>query len=590
MIPAVGRVALFAAAAVVTGGALAAETTRISVDSAGLQANEASIAPSVSADGRFVAYSSRASNLVTGDTNGKSDVFVLDRSTGNTTRVSVNSSGVQGNGDSSFPDLSADGRYVAFLSYASNLGFSDFNASADVFVHDRSTGVTTRESVDTFGSDANSGSFIPKISSDGRFVVFASSASDLVLGDTNSNIDVFVRDLSGGVTSRVSVDSSGIAGNRVSFAPAISGDGRFVAFESEARNLVVGDTNLQSDVFVHDRLTGETSRVSVSSSGAEGSQYAGFCDISDDGRFVSFETASDQMVSGDTNSRDDAFVHDRSTGTTVIASVDALGNEGNGNSYSSYLSGDGRYVAFDSSATNLAPGDVNGEDDVFLHDLVTGETTLVDVDTFGNPADTFVNTQPALSYDGRFVAFRSTAANLVAGDTNGFDDVFLRDRVGGCADGNVSDGAGGTLDVLTVNGEARVAVLAVREAVEVRLTAAALGPDPAKYALWLWRGPSLNPRPLVVNGAALGCTMNPTPFNPSLSPAAFRCVLGGLGPPFQGTVRFFASSPARAPWTRRKPAGFAAPVSFTIQGVLEDAGSSHSSGLAVTNAVWLRVE
>ncbi len=242
-------------------------TTRVSVNSTGAQGNGHSAYPSISADGRFVAFASGASNLVPGDT-GYWDVFVHDRQTGTTTRVSVSSTGTQSNDNSGDPSISADGLYVAFTSSAQNLIPGDTNGRADVFVHDRQTGTTTRVSVNSTGTQGDFNSWRPAISANGRYVAFISDATTLVPGDTNGRADVFVHDRQTGATTRVSVSSAGIQGDGFvegSSTPSISADGRFVAFASGASNLVPGDTNNQKDVFVHDRQTGATTRVSVSS-------------------------------------------------------------------------------------------------------------------------------------------------------------------------------------------------------------------------------------------------------------------------------------------------------------------------------------
>jgi hypothetical protein len=231
-------------------------TERVSVDSSGGQGNGSSYAPSMSADGRYVAFHSLASSLVSMDTNLSSDVFVRDRQSGTTQLVSVNSGGMQANGNSYYPSISADGRFVAFWSLASNLVPGDTNNLADVFVRDRQSGTTERVSVDSTGSQGNGGSYYPAISSDGRYVAFWSSASTLAAGDTNGVADVFLRDRQGGSTERDSVNSAGAQGNDDSYSPSISADGRDVAFYSVATNLVPGDTNGVGDVFVRDRLGG----------------------------------------------------------------------------------------------------------------------------------------------------------------------------------------------------------------------------------------------------------------------------------------------------------------------------------------------
>jgi len=226
--------------------------TPVSVDSAGNLGNSFSDTPSISADGRFVAFYSQASNLVPGDTNNNTDIFVRDTLTNTTTRVSVDSAGNQGNDRSEGASISADGRFVAFQSHASNIVPGDTNLRPDIFVRDRLTNTTTGVSVDSAGNPANNGAYNPSISADGRFVAFESRASNIVPGDTNRSPDIFVRDTLTNTTTRVSVDSAGNPGNSSSDSPSISADGRFVAFDSKSSNLVPGDTNNDHDIFVAD--------------------------------------------------------------------------------------------------------------------------------------------------------------------------------------------------------------------------------------------------------------------------------------------------------------------------------------------------
>jgi Tol biopolymer transport system component len=433
-------------------------TERVSVDSAGNQANNESYDPALSGDGRFVAFQSYAYNLVLNDTNNDADVFVHDRQTGATERVSVASAGNQANTASDHPAISADGRYVAFETWASNLVPGDTNAAGDVFVHDRQTGLTERVSVDSAGNQGNGSSGGAAMSGDGRYVAFSSDASNLVAGDTNNADDIFVHDRQTGATERVSVDSAGNEGNGPSFYATASGDGRFVAFRSEASDLVAGDTNTCGDwfapscpdIFVHDRQTGATTRVSVDSAAVEGNDRSEAPAISADGRYVAFWSEASNLVPGDTNVGWDVFVHDRQTGATERVSVDSAGNQANTASENPAISADGRYVAFESSASNLVPGDTNvcGEvggpcQDVFVHDRQTGATERVSVDSAGNQANNEscygggVPPCTAMSADGRYVAFESKASNLVPNDTNG-RDIFVHDRgpvaVGGIAE------------------------------------------------------------------------------------------------------------------------------------------------------------
>jgi len=342
-------------------------TERVSVSTGGGQSNHNSSDAALSADGRFVGFVSNASNLVPVDTNDTADAFVRDRRTGITQRVSVSTGGGQGDSFSDDLSLSADGRFVAFQSIASNLVPGDTNGRDDIFVHDRRTGTTERVSVSSGGDQGNSFSFGPALSADGRFVAFDSLSSNLVPGDTNRTGDVFVHDRRTGTTRRVSVSSDGDQGDDLSLSPKLSADGRFVAFTSSASNLVPGDTNDSNDVFVHDRRTGTTERVSVRTDGGQGDSFSSGPSLSADLRFVAFTSSATNLVPGDTNDRADVFVRDRQTGTTRRVSVRTGGGQGNGDSAFPALSADGRVVAFDSFATNLVPGDTNRFIDVFVH-------------------------------------------------------------------------------------------------------------------------------------------------------------------------------------------------------------------------------
>ncbi|MGE3844904.1 MAG: TolB family protein, partial [Vicinamibacterales bacterium] len=419
----------------------AAQTTRVSVASGGGQSAGAgawSRQAAVSADGRYVAFESLALNLVAGDTNGRQDVFVHDRVLNITTRVSVGPAGLQADSGSETPAISADGRFVAFVSSASNLVPGDTNSAADVFVHDRISGQTTRVSVATGGAQAMKSSVMPALTADGRYVAFTSDANTLVAGDTNNQGDIFVHDRVSKVTTRVSVATGGAQGNLSSHTPVISGTGCLVAFVSAASNLVPGDTNGVEDVFVHDCATGVTTRVSVATGGGQSDGPAassGYPSISADGRYVAFQSLASNLVERDTNGASDVFVHDRATTTTTRVSVSTGGDQAADFSTTPSMSGDGRYVAFVSTATNLVLGDTNGVVDVFLHDRVTSTTRRVSVATGGtqglftkdNNGNPVGSSTPSVSGDGRYVAFESWSFNLVDGDTNAVPDVFLHD-------------------------------------------------------------------------------------------------------------------------------------------------------------------
>ena len=415
----VARVGLMSGAvvtAVVVSGVLpaAAAVNTTSVVSAapdGANADNDSDTPSVSSDGRYVAFASSATNLVAGDTNGQRDVFVRDMSTGTVVRVSVSSDEVEGDSSSGDPSISSDGRYVAFESSASSLVAGDTNSAYDVFVRDLTAGTTVRVSLDSDEVEGDSSSGDPSISSDGRFVAFESVATNLVAGDTNGQQDVFVRDLTAGTTVRVSVNSDEVEGDVNSGDPSIAADGRYVAFQSEATNLVVGDANSVYDVFVRDLTAGTTVRVSVDSDEVEGNDGTYDPSISADGRYVAFESRATNLVVGDTNDTYDVFVRDLTSTTTVRLSVDSDEVEGNLNSNDPSISADGRYVAFESRAFNLVAGETNGRTDVFVRDLTDTTTVRVSVNNLGVQGN-FGSFDPSISADGRYVGFSSAATNL----------------------------------------------------------------------------------------------------------------------------------------------------------------------------------
>ncbi len=397
----------------------------VSVTSSGAPSDFGGSFPSISDTGRWIAFHSQATNLVPGDFNGLLDVFVHDRANGQTTLVSADPSGSVGNASSFFPSISADGRFVAFISDARTLVSGDTNGVRDIFVRDRQAGLTVRVSVDTYGHQGNRTCYRPVISADGRFVAFGSEASNLVEGDTNGTADIFVHDLLDGTTVRASVDSAGHEADGVSAQPTISGDGRFVAFHSWASDLVAGDTNGVSDVFVHDRLSGRTVRVSLDAHGAQMALDGSDAFISADGSCVAF-CSINPLVPGDTNGRIDVFVRDLRAGKLVRASTDSSGGQGDGDSTSPALSPDGRFVAFRSVATNLVAGDTNGFADVFVKDLLAGSTRRASVGPLGVEGDGD-SQAPALAADGRSVAFGSAATNLVVNDTNDQPDAFVAD-------------------------------------------------------------------------------------------------------------------------------------------------------------------
>ena len=397
---------------------------------------------SLSGDGRYVAFNSMSSNLVANDTNGVYDVFVRERATGATVRVSVDSAGNEGDAISVQPSLSYDGRYVAFVSLADNLVANDTNSTYDVFVHDRDpdgngifdegNGVTTRVSVDSNGVEGDDVSGFNSsiaISGDGMEVVFTSSATNLDPNQLHAG-GVFLHHLATGATFLVDVSSSGVQGNGASASPRISRDGTHVVFSSASSDLVAGDGNGKDDIFVRDLVADTTTRVSVNNSGNGGNGDSRFPAISADGSVVAFGSSANNLVTGDTNFVADVFVRDQNSGTTTRVSVATSGKQTDNQSWSGIaISDDGATVAFFSDATNLVPNDLNFIGDVFLRDRTLGTTEIVSSNCFGTSGnDQSGYWWAALSADGGLVAFESYAYDLVGGDTNASWDVFVCDR------------------------------------------------------------------------------------------------------------------------------------------------------------------
>ena len=408
------------------GGAPA--TWRVSVSSDERQANGESWGPApVTAGARFVAFTSRASNLVGGDTNHRSDVFLRSRRSGTTVRVSVGPRGRQAKGNSSGAALSDDGRYVAFDSYAPNLVAGDTNGRTDVFVRDLRRGTTERVSVDSRGRQGDQPSRLDAMSADGRYVVFSSASGQLVPGDTNGRFDVFLRDRVARTTTRVSVSSSGAEGDRDSYDGDVSADGRRVVFTSWSPTLVHGDTNGESDVFLRDLATGTTTLVSTGQGGEPASSWSDSGQLSADGRRVSFVSAGRNLVPRDTNRQADAFVRDLRTGTTRRVSVGPGGREANGMTTSAAISSDGTVVVFSTLATNLARRPTRHVQD-FVREIDRRRTRLVSRTDQGAVAadDCFT---PSVSPHGHYVTFFSRAEDLVRGDTSGRGDIFVRHRL-----------------------------------------------------------------------------------------------------------------------------------------------------------------
>jgi Tol biopolymer transport system component len=385
----------------------------------------------MSADGRYIAFVSGADNLLDGDptldTNGYEDVFVLDTVTGEIEIVS-RAGNVESDGDATEVDISADGRYVAFVSEATNLLGIDQNGSdSDVFVADRTAGTLTLASRrGASGAQGNAASWNVSISNDGTAVAFTSYATNLVGVDTNGVVDAFVRDLSAGTTTRVSTTSNGKQANGPTQYVGISGNGSVVGFASTASNLVNSDTNGVRDVYVKTLASDKTQRVSLTNGDKQAKGTSTFYGLSNNGKVVAFASDAANLVAGDTNARADAFIRDRTGGTTLRVSRRGS-TEANGESYAVAISNDGAYVAFTTNATNLGTGtDENGVlADVYEFEVATKALRHVSVDADGGWAD-------GASYHPLYgpsstIVFTSAATDLVAADLDGVDDVFTRD-------------------------------------------------------------------------------------------------------------------------------------------------------------------
>jgi Tol biopolymer transport system component len=398
----------------------------ISKSSAGAQGNAASSEPHINSSGTHVVYSSEASNLIAGDTNSVSDVFVFTITSGTTSRISKRGT-TQLNGPSFHPSISSDARYVTFSSLATNATIDDTNASEDVFLRDRQEATTTRLSVSTTGGQGNGSSRQPTISGNGRYVMFASKATNFAANDLNRAEDLFLLDRSTLNSVVVTKSVEPIAGLRAT-APSVTANGSQVAFATSA-SLVAGDTNETSDVYVRDFKTNRFVRISVTT---DGGQPTGFADsfnpcISRNGRFVGFASNAADLVPGDTNEHADIFLRDRTNLTTVRVSVSTDGTQSDQHSLSDcQVSTNGRFVLFSSYASTLVPGDESHSYDLFLRDLVAGTTEFAAV----TPTGERVSDSGVMSPNGLYIAF-ATRENIAPGDTEFDEDVYLRVKESG---------------------------------------------------------------------------------------------------------------------------------------------------------------
>ncbi|MFK8182418.1 MAG: DUF4114 domain-containing protein [Phormidesmis sp.] len=422
---------------------------RVSLSNEGEEVLGFAASASLSGDGRFVAFSDTANDLVIDDTNPESDIFVRDRLLGLTERISFPSdfaidAGMDSAGaDSAGVDSAVDGSEIAYPSY--NPAISEngryvafqtqFAETSQVFVYDRDTDFAEVVSaVPAFGEPdevsevGNGAATNADISADGRFVVFQSEADNLggddELDDTNGVSDIFVRDRQLNTLERISVAIDTTQANAASSQADISADGRYIAFASDASNLVENDTNGTADIFVYDRETQRIERVSLASDGAESNGFSRAPSISADGRYISYDSLATNLVAGDTNQKGDVFLFDRLTQATTRVSVSSEGEQSNNFSFNHGMSADGRYISYSSVATNLVDNDTNRVSDVFVFDRDNQTTTRLSVSAEGTQGNR-ESRESVLSADGRFVAFQSSADGLVDDDTNGRTDIFV---------------------------------------------------------------------------------------------------------------------------------------------------------------------
>lgn len=399
---------------------------RLSISNASIEGNNSSSTPQISMEGtgRYVVFSSEADNLISGDSNGFSDIFLFDRFNNKILKISFGAGKTQANGNSFNPSLSKNGRYIAYESDADNIVASDTNLVRDIFVYDIQGQSTLRVSLSTGKTQANSTSQNAMISGDGLFVVFESDASNLVGSDNNTASDIFLHNLSSSTTTRVSVKSNGNQATGESRNSKISENGQFIVFQSDAFDLINSDTNSVADIFLHDTNTSATIRVSISSAAAELAVESTNPNISPDASIIAFESASNTAVINDTNEVVDIFSYVKATTAVSRVSVASSKVQANAASSSPSLSTDGRYISFVSSANNLDPDDLNEVDDIFVHDRTTGDTALVSTTVLGTEV-LAASSSPSINSNGQFTAFSSNADNLVNSDTNDVQDIFV---------------------------------------------------------------------------------------------------------------------------------------------------------------------
>jgi len=396
-----------------------------STSDSGVKGNADSENPAMPADGSKVAFRSLATNLTTGDTDTNFDEYVKDLATGHVSLISTSDSGVKGNGDNANPVFSADGTKVAFRSSSTNLDPADTDTTFDIYVKTLATGDITLASTSSSGVKGNKGSYNPFLSADGKIVAFRSYSTNLDPGDTDKILDVYVKNLVTGHLTLASTSSAGVKGNGASGNPALSADGTKVAFYSSATNLVPGDMDSIPDVYVKDLVTGQLTLASTSDTGVKGNGQSILPYLSPDGTQVVFSSEANNLDPADRNRIMDVYSKNLVTGNITLVSTSSTGVNGNGPSVNPYLSADGTKVAFTSRSTNLDPMDKDALEDIYMKNLTTGTLTLLSTSSAGvkGNADSL---NPAMSGDGSLVAFYSGATNLDPADTDPILDIYVK--------------------------------------------------------------------------------------------------------------------------------------------------------------------
>ena len=416
-----GTVSQYGAQAIVPGANVGIDTSISGGNPDNVSGDVSAYSGNISQDGRFVVFDSKANNLTTPSTTGNgTKIFIRDRLASATQLVSQSTSGVQANNGGTSPRISTDGRYVVFSSASTNLVSGDTNGKEDIFIRDRKLNTTRLVSVTSAGTQGNNTSFDASVSADGQYITFSSFATNLTSPSPQTFSGVYVKNMSNGAITLVSKSSQGIA-NASSRWARISCEGRIITFASNANNLTSGDTtnsgNIKWRTYIVDMLNpSDPQYVRGNANGSNGSGS-----ISCNGNYITFSSSSSDLVPGDTNNKHDIFLYDRANDAIKNVSVDSSGMFANGNSYyGGSVSNDGKYVVFDSEATNLVAGDANGYSDVFIRNVQAGTTELISRDSSGSLSNG--NTSfPSISSDGKYVSYRtqtaSPATNLIGGFT-----------------------------------------------------------------------------------------------------------------------------------------------------------------------------